>query len=132
MKNILFVLSLGLILSIGSCQKDSRIDKSELTVVDDSYLLEGDKFTGVAYENYTNGKVKNEWTLSAGILNGPFSSHYSDGKVDESLYWKDGLKDGPYEKHYSNGQLQVKAQYALNEKDGYFEVFYEDCRRVDS
>ncbi len=103
MKNILFVLSLGLLLSFGSCQEDSRVDKSKLKMLNDTYYFDGAKFTGIAYENHANGKVKSEWTLIEGVLNGPSSSLYSDGNVGENIYWKDGFQDGPYEKYYDNG-----------------------------
>ncbi len=125
MKRILSVFIFGLILIAGSCQKEVRVEKSKFKLVNRVFMLGDEKFTGVAYENYTDGTLKSEWTLLNGIEHGPGNTYYPNGQVDEKILWKDGEKDGPYEKYYDDGQLEVKAQYAFNEKDGYFETFYK-------
>ena len=97
MKRILIVLTIGLMMITGSCQKETRVEKSEFKLVNGIFMHNDKQFTGIAYENYTDGTLKSEWTLLNGIEHGPSKTYHSNGKVDEKIMWKDGEKDGPNE-----------------------------------
>ena len=83
MKRILFVLTFGLILITAGCQKEVRVEKSKFKLENGIFMLDNNKFTGVTYENYTDGTLKSEWTLLNGIEHGPSATYYRNGQVDQ-------------------------------------------------
>ena len=97
MKRILYGLSFVILLLTLGCKKENRVEKSKFTMKNNVLLLDGNKFTGIAYENYDEGGIKSEWTILNGIEHGPSTIYYSNGQINEIINWKDGEKDGPYE-----------------------------------
>ena len=99
MKKICFAASLVLLLVFSGCKKEIRVEQSEIEVKDKLLFLEGNKFSGVAYKNFTNGKLQSEWTIVDGVAHGPSSTYYSNGQLNEKLDWNEGKRNGPYEKY---------------------------------
>ena len=60
MKFNLQLVLVALLIVCWGCEDNSRMEKSKLEIDGKFVMLDGKKFNGVAYEKYTNGKLKNQ------------------------------------------------------------------------
>ena len=89
-------------------------------------MVEGKPFSGILFQEHSNGRIKLELHLKNGIPNGPFESYHENGQLLWKGTYKDGVKDGSFETYYENGQLREKGTYKDGKKDGRWEIYWED------
>jgi antitoxin component YwqK of YwqJK toxin-antitoxin module len=90
MKNKIYILLIGMIIILLSCQNNNRIEKSEIETKEGVHYLNDEKFTGVVFENYDNDKLKNEWNIKEGLQDGAFLEYYENGQLNEQINWVSG------------------------------------------
>jgi antitoxin component YwqK of YwqJK toxin-antitoxin module len=89
-------------------------------------MVESKPFTGILFQEYSNGQIEYELSLKKGIPNGFLKNYYENGQLGEKLTFKDGKRNGLWEFYYENGQLEVKRTYKDGKKDGLEEFYYEN------
>jgi len=135
-------MAFGLILFTSSCQKEVRVEKSNFTMKNRVLMLDGNKFTGVAFENYSNGQLKSEWTMLNGIEHGQstevkaqhafnekdgfFETYYKNGSPWRKGYYDNGKLEGAIEEYYDNGKLKTSITWSHDKKEGPVEEYYEN------
>lgn len=65
-------------------------------------------FTGLCKTFYPDKKVKEEFYLEQGVINGEFKSFYENGTLKEKIDYKKGEQTGEQEDFYEKGTLKYK------------------------
>lgn len=93
-------------LSLKSYQlPQDAVPVSQLQLADSLYTLEGQLFSGVAYERYAKGELKNVIHLYQGQLHGPKYMWYQGFKPAMSANYYQGRVRGRLLGWYVNGQI---------------------------
>jgi antitoxin component YwqK of YwqJK toxin-antitoxin module len=105
---LLFFVSLGLEI------------KAQITISEDGlYYDEKERlFTGVYTEEYPDGAVKIQMSVSKGTKNGLMRIFYQDGSVNELRMYKDDMMHGTWETWNDKGIKIAEANYASDTKNG--------------
>ncbi len=125
--SFLFILSL----LIGCSQPRVKIDNLEDRLGNyreygHLIKIEGEPFSGIAYQEYSDGTIFIELSVRRGIPHGKFKRYYENGQLHEKGTYKNGEFDGPHISYFENGLLWVKATFKNGELDGPFEEYYEN------
>lgn len=98
MKNSILIILAGLLTTnILSSQNEitlSKLEQKEINGIT-TYLLNGKKFDGIIYENYSDNKPKVKFQIIDGVREGVSEMYYQNGQLLERLLYKNGLKEGP-------------------------------------
>ncbi|TVZ47462.1 antitoxin component YwqK of YwqJK toxin-antitoxin module [Olleya sp. Hel_I_94] len=65
-------------------------------------------FTGLCKTFYDNKKIKEEFQLEKGFINGEFKSFYDNGKPKEVIHYLNGEHTGEQKEFYDNGKLKYQ------------------------
>jgi antitoxin component YwqK of YwqJK toxin-antitoxin module len=113
MKKVLTVLTVCLVFT--SCSQD-RVLKEELinkgTQESPLFYYNGELFTGVEFDVYTNGQLKYEYTIKDGIYSGLVQNWYENGQLLSEGKAKNNIYDGLIKEWYENGQLRSEMFYS--------------------
>jgi antitoxin component YwqK of YwqJK toxin-antitoxin module len=90
----------------------------EIELIKGVYYLDKQLYTGTFEVFYPNGKLKNQWNISNGILDSISYSYFENGKIEEQKSYKNGLKDGLWILWDDKGVKLSEARYKDNLKDG--------------
>ena len=112
--------------------KLSRKKKYEVANTDNPSLRESDfsgttnnlyynrvPFTGIIYDSYNNGAVKNEARYRNGVKEGLCSSWYENGKIRFKKYYLNGQINIPSKSWYENGKreseiIRISSQFCFD------------------
>jgi antitoxin component YwqK of YwqJK toxin-antitoxin module len=83
MMRILLVVSLVIIGFESWCQ---RHQMSELTLSNNTYSLNGSPYSGKVYDLYDSGQLKEEFEVSAGVMNGQKFTFFRDNRFKKENY----------------------------------------------
>lgn len=84
-----------------------RKNPNEICLDQDGKVYEVN-FTGLCKTYYDDKKVKEEFNLNEGVINGEFKSFYENGNSKEKIHYKNGEKTGELEEYYQNGKLKFQ------------------------
>lgn len=133
MKSYTLILSILLVLVLVISCSPQRENISNLRERLDNFFVNetlilagGEPFTGIAYEEYSNGRIDLEVRLKNGIPNGILKNYRENGLLWEKATYKDGELHGPFELYRVNGLLWEKGTKKNGELDGLYELYHEN------
>ena len=85
MRLLYVLISFGLIIS-STCALAQRNNINDLSITDNKYFQNGSPYSGVAYNCYQSGQLKEEFSLMNGMLNGIYATYKIDDRYDKSKY----------------------------------------------
>lgn len=77
------------------------------------YSLQGNPFTGIAFEKRDDDTMWSEQTFNLGLPDGPSRSWYPSGKLESETNYKLGLAHGSDREWYPDGRPRSEAFYEL-------------------
>ncbi|WP_431471594.1 DUF4375 domain-containing protein [Nonlabens sp. SCSIO 43208] len=83
-------------------------------------------FTGLCTTLYDNKKIKEEFQLEKGVINGKFKSFYENGRPKEIIHYLNGEHTGELKEFYENGKLKYKVTKEPLKNIFIHEWFYEN------
>lgn len=78
-------MSFGLLIS-STCALAQRNNINDLSITDNKYFQNGSPYSGVAYNCYQSGQLKEEFSLMNGMFNGIYATYKIDDRYDKSKY----------------------------------------------
>ncbi len=89
----------------------NKILKSNLNKQNGKWYHKGSVFSGILFENYSNGELKLERKIKNGIEQEEEFEYYHDGKLKCITNWKDGKWNGYKIWYNENGEIEKEAEY---------------------
>ena len=133
MKNLTFVfciLASGILTSQDISFTNKENQSQSVIFVNGEYLQNGLAYTGKYTIYFDNGKIKEEFNIKDGKLNGGYLKNHENGtKMDVGSY-ENNLKFGLWSRYITNGKLIAQASYANDKKDGNWYVYNEEGNKV--
>lgn len=135
-KSIVIIL-LTLLITITGCS-ENRVHVSEVeNRIEndiDQIMYNGEPYTGIVFENYSDGNLKNEVKVVNGIMSGESKEYYPNGELKELTTFESGVPTGLHELYFESGQLGLRTNLVFVGKerigdngirrDGSYEKFY--------
>lgn len=90
-----------------------RVPYDDLDFDGDFPCINGELFTGVAYELYSDGKLHSEYEYKDGWENNVGREWYPNGQLKSIEYFKHRRAYGTHEKFYENGSKKSESNYEL-------------------
>ena len=87
-------------------------------------------YSGIAIEQYDNGKIKNEFQYENGLLNGPFISYYENGNKKQVGEYLNNNLNGNYIDYHENGNIALEGRYMNSKKDGIWNLYDLDGKKL--
>ena len=130
MKNILFTITLLIsFVSFGQTAEEyfqngankyeKRVTVFEIQINDNKVYFEGELFTGIVYDIFSNGNIKEVTKYKNGKHNGLRKEWYQNGKYSKWLNYKDGKLDGLWREWFENGTLSSEQSFENGKKNGH-------------
>ena len=96
------------------------IKRDDITIKNDIIYFKDEKtsYTGIMKDYHKNGKVKNEWTVVNGLVNGLAKVYYENGNLKYEAYLKNNKQDGIVKNYYPNGKLEMEIPFKDGIKEG--------------
>ncbi len=112
MKTFFFlIISLSLSFSLDA-QKKAPLNQLDLQRDGKFYQVNHiEAFTGVAYEDYENGKKKSRAEFKGGRLNGKVTIWHKTGEKSSQIHYKDGIRVGTEYHWYPTGVKKLEINY---------------------
>jgi antitoxin component YwqK of YwqJK toxin-antitoxin module len=85
MRLMYVLISFGLLIS-STCALAQRNNINDLSITDNKYFQNGSPYSGVAYNCYQSGQLKEEFSLMNGMFNGIYATYKIDDRYDKSKY----------------------------------------------
>ena len=85
MRLLYVLISFGLLIS-STCALAQRNNINGLSINDNKYFQNGSPYSGVAYNCYQSGQLKEEFSLMNGMFNGIYATYKIDDRYDKSKY----------------------------------------------
>jgi antitoxin component YwqK of YwqJK toxin-antitoxin module len=85
MRLLYVLISFGLLIS-STCALAQRNNINDLSIIDNKYFQNGSPYSGVAYNCYQSGQLKEEFSLMNGMFNGIYATYKIDDRYDKSKY----------------------------------------------
>jgi len=145
---LLFVFSIGLLLSCGKriekvkedigelsklyfIDKHGRIQGEFLTMYQDGTIMEkanykDDMMEGERILYNEKGELEIKEFYKNGILDGPFKTYYSNGAIQFEADYNQGILEGKTTKYYQSGEKMEEVLFVENKEEGPFVEFYEN------
>ena len=123
MKKLLLLLLFIPILSFGQ----NRYLESETKGVDGVrvFISNSEPVTGLVNKIH-EGKVRSEYMLKEGILQGFTRTYYKNGQIYRDYNMKDGKLNGIAKTYYENGQLKSETNYIDGVREGNSKGYFEN------
>jgi antitoxin component YwqK of YwqJK toxin-antitoxin module len=93
------------------------------------YYKDGERADGVSKGWWNNGKLKSEWTLKNGKLDGESLNYHHNGIPWQSETFKDDILNGPYLDWWYSGRQKTKGEYRNAKKHGKWTHYYKDEKK---
>ena len=90
---------------------------------DKYYTPEGEVFTGTFTKHYENQKVKAEFNIEKGLLDGKSVVYFKEGTKKEIRSYKNGKMDGIWKTWNEEGVKVARAVYENGKKDGTWKIW---------
>ncbi|MFC1745362.1 TraB/GumN family protein [Candidatus Riflebacteria bacterium] len=83
-------------------------------------------FTGIAFTEYSNGKLNAEQSYKNGELNGIRKQWYENEQLKLEGDYKDGKAEGIWKFWYDNGKLETEQSFKNGELNGILKAWYKN------
>ncbi len=123
MKLLFLILPLFLVACIRNMVVSEEDIGTEIFYSGNSYKPYSGKCT-VLYRN--SDRIKSEYTLRHGLLNGEATTWYSNGQLKRKGFYKDGQLSGHWLFWDEQGRKIMEAHYKSNNLDGSYASLYEN------
>ena len=85
-----------------------------------------DPNNGLQYTYYPSLKVKEEFTITDGVLNGVYKAYFQNGKLEIQGNYSNGKANGEFFFYNEQGELWKRCNFKNDKLDGEYFVKYED------
>ena len=82
-------------------------------------------------EYYNNGKLKFEYEIKNGKIEGFYRKYYENGQLEIETNYKNGERDGLYKEYYESGKIRSEFYYIGNQRYGLFKRYFENGKLED-
>lgn len=96
-------------------------------------------FSGLCKTYHNNNKVKDEFSLEKGVIEGTFKSFYENGNLKEKVNFIKGEQTGELEAYYENGNLKYQVIKEVSKQVFAHKRYYEngnpkklESKRIDN
>jgi antitoxin component YwqK of YwqJK toxin-antitoxin module len=79
--------------------------KSDISLVDSLYMYQGNVFTGIGYDRYSNNQLKSVQVFKKGYVHGPYMIWYPDGAPQLYTNYYKGAPNGRFMGWYADGRV---------------------------
>lgn len=136
MRNLISLLIIGLSVNILIAQ--DRVEISEINIKttkvvwyktylhnhyrkEHSYYLRGEKYSGIIFENWENGDLKQEFEVKNGRPDGFRKSYYANGNIEDDFPGENKMEEaGKYNvRYHQNGSISYVITVLPIGKDGH-------------
>ncbi len=106
-------------------EKYARQNPNEFCVDENGQEFDKD-YTGKCTTTFDNGKIKEEFYLTNGVINGEFKTYYETGQVKSLNTYVSGEQVGEQKEWYENGNIKKIITIDPNTKDWKKEYYYDN------
>lgn len=106
-------------------EKYARQHPNEFCVDENGQPFDRD-YTGKCTTTFDNGKIKEEFDLTNGVINGEFKAYYETGQIKSVNTYVSGEQVGEQKEWYENGNLKRTITIDPNTKERKKEYYYDN------